>query len=371
MKVVILTNEISPYCKGGGAGSFNSELAQALEAESVGVRVITINHTWMPPHEWWIFLENIPNIPLLRNLLFAYSASKLLKGHDFDILITDDFWGNLFFFNKVTKYIKIVFAHTTIQHIQKICYSLNPRILTKLSYLYFSCVEYVSIKKADHVFTPTMYALDIITWLLWEQKPYSLTPLWLRTYKKKKSFFNSDIKNIIWAGNKSELKGIKRLLYIQHELNKMDKDLKLTIVCTGDLTDLDNFITKNNLKVNVEVLPWCPREELYEKFIESDLLLLASYSENFPMILLEAAMLWVPFAFIENGGSETIWDKNDALIFLKDQSYLQIAEQILSKSVIDLKNNAEHAFQKYMQYYTHDKSLKNIVSIMRNIAFPS
>jgi glycosyltransferase involved in cell wall biosynthesis len=98
-----------------------------------------------------------------------------------------------------------------------------------------------------------------------------------------------------YIGRLSEEKGVKNLVEAAPQALKAVKGLKFVLVGEGYLkTDLEQFIGKAGLNSGVELAGWIPHEKIPACLNNFKLLVLPSYTEGLPNIMLEAMACGTP-----------------------------------------------------------------------------
>ena len=138
-----------------------------------------------------------------------------------------------------------------------------------------------------------------------------------------------------FVGRLHPQKGIKDLLEVGERVSEIFKEVKFLVVGDGPLKNwLTREIEKRNLKNNFHLLG--KREDLPSLYTKMQVLLLPSYREGFPNVVLEAMASGVPVVatdvggineIVENGKSGFIVEKGDiksmakhALTILQERS---------------------------------------------------
>lgn len=96
-------------------------------------------------------------------------------------------------------------------------------------------------------------------------------------------------KNIIFLGNVLPAKGIEELLQAWEKLSPIYKDWKLTIAGFCEDSYKVHLESQYSMK-NVEMLGYVSHDDAMKKLAESAFLVLPSYSEGFPNVVIEAMM---------------------------------------------------------------------------------
>lgn len=145
--------------------------------------------------------------------------------------------------------------------------------------------------------------------------------------------------NIIFVGRLEKEKGITDLLKTFNEINKENKDIKLTIVGDGSLKPyVQKYIKDNNLNSSAMLSGFLSGELLKQEYEKASLFLMTSYEESFGLVLIEAMSYGIPcFAFSSAlGANEIINDQNGLIIAARDKN--KMATEIIK--YFELKNKS-------------------------------
>lgn len=144
--------------------------------------------------------------------------------------------------------------------------------------------------------------------------------------------------NIISVGRLHPVKDFNTLILVFEKVIKKIPSTTLTIVGGGDEYDnLQQLVKDLNLENNITITGMLDKEQVEEKMINSDLYVMTSLTECFPMVLLEASSCGLPLiAFDVPVGPKAI---------IKDRinGYLIENRKIeeMSNKIIELLNNRE------------------------------
>lgn len=98
---------------------------------------------------------------------------------------------------------------------------------------------------------------------------------------------------LVFVGRLSKVKNITEIILSFQYLNK--NKYELNIVGDGEeYANLSNLIKSNNIESNIHLLGNKYGDQLKEIYVNSDILILNSYSEGFPMVILEALSSGIP-----------------------------------------------------------------------------
>ena len=124
-----------------------------------------------------------------------------------------------------------------------------------------------------------------------------LLPLGIDTEKFKPNHLNNDVRKkhqikgffLLFVGSIIERKGVITLVESMALLKKRNDNFKLLIVGAGNLEHrLQLMINQNGLENHVEITGPIPNEELPPFFSGADIFVLPSFSEGFPLVVMEA-----------------------------------------------------------------------------------
>jgi glycosyltransferase involved in cell wall biosynthesis len=133
---------------------------------------------------------------------------------------------------------------------------------------------------------------------------------------------------LLFLGWYLKYKGIYDLVDAVKIITKMGYNVKVDLCGTYKINNLKNYVTKNNL-TNVKVNGWIYDNEKFNLLYKSTILILPSYSEGIPNVILEAMATKTPIIATSVGGlNEILIDHNNALI-VKPKNPVDLSEKIL------------------------------------------
>jgi len=153
---------------------------------------------------------------------------------------------------------------------------------------------------------------------------------------------------ITFIGRFSKEKGINVLLNAISKIQLKYKKVILLMIGEGEEKDqIENYIHRNN--INTRILP--PAEKVFKYYKISDLIVLPSITDPFPMVMLETGLYSKPFIGSKvDGIAEFIEDEKDGLLIepenvdelvnavikiLKDKNYANYIANNLNKKVLN------------------------------------
>jgi glycosyltransferase involved in cell wall biosynthesis len=155
----------------------------------------------------------------------------------------------------------------------------------------------------------------------------------------KKTFKKNNLLNILWVGRLEPIKDPLFLLDVLKQLNKRNKNWNCNIVGSGSL--LDKMIRKHSrlnsqMRKKIKLHGFVDNLDLNKLYQKSNILLITSISENFPIVALEALMnnvrvVTTPIFTNENLLSKFIFSS-------RDRDSREIAELVINSINSKTKN---------------------------------
>lgn len=148
-------------------------------------------------------------------------------------------------------------------------------------------------------------------------------------FKLNKSYLNRQ--NLIgFVGGLNEIKGIMYLVKAMPHILEF-YDLKLIIIGNGHLKkDINNFIGQNNLNDKIKLLGWIENEHLSQYLNEFKLLILPSFSEGLPFVIIESMCCGTPVLATEVGAIPDIISDQENGFLIKDNSIETLFQKIIN-----------------------------------------
>lgn len=192
-------------------------------------------------------------------------------------------------------------------------------------------------------------------------------------FKNIQPNFNEGAVKILFVGRLVKDKNLPMLLeVIKETLSGNGEKIFFTIVGDGPLKKMiEEFLENKDIKTNVNYLTWASREEMKKLMSEHQILMLCSWHEGFPLIVMEAAAAGLPVVstnaggvseIIEDGVSGYLTDINDSEIFTKKLLDLINNPELL----VDFSKNIKQSFwSKFDANYGFNKQ-KEIFEYLKN-----
>ncbi len=163
-----------------------------------------------------------------------------------------------------------------------------------------------------------------------------------------------DTDNLLYVGRLSPEKGVLDLIDVIKLAIKKNPNLLLNIVGDGDQYDLiKNKIIENNLHKNIKLCGFLHKDKINEILEKTSIFLLASHTESFGIVLLEAMQFGVPcISFSTAEGANDLIENNVNGYIIKNRSNKAMANKIdeLLCNRDKLKDMGKKAFNSTKNY---------------------
>ena len=166
-----------------------------------------------------------------------------------------------------------------------------------------------------------------------------------------------------YVGRLSEEKGIINFIDSIPLVLEQKPDLNILIIGDGDLRDkVNNYLSQNELENNVKLIGWSSHEDLPKYLNSLKLLVIPSYTEGLPNIMLEAMACGTPVLATGVGAIPDIISDGETGFIMENNSPECIAkniframehpglENIVKNSIIFVKNN--FTYKKAVERYS-------------------
>lgn len=185
-----------------------------------------------------------------------------------------------------------------------------------------------------------------------------ITPIHFLTCSTINSKKLSKRKIIGYVGRLSEEKGVMNLVKaIPYILEECDVEFMLG----GDgplLNEIKEFIRENNLEDKVVLTGWIPHGQIYDYLSQLDLLILPSYTEGLPSIVLESMACGTPVLATNVGAvPDIIKDKKTGFIMNNNSVDCIIENAIKVIRYKDIQIIVENAFNLIKKEYSYETIL--------------
>ena len=142
-----------------------------------------------------------------------------------------------------------------------------------------------------------------------------------------------------YVGRLSKEKGIFNFVKSIKIMLEKEKNVKYLIIGSGELENsIKNYLNENKLNRNVKMINWVPHNELPSYFNELKLLVIPSYTEGLPNVMLESMACGTPVLATQVGSIPDIIADQETGFILKENSVECISnniEKVLSFSKLN------------------------------------
>lgn len=189
----------------------------------------------------------------------------------------------------------------------------------------------------------------------------------IRKKFRKKLKVGEDEKIIIFVGALRPVKGVRYLIEAMKVITDENRSTKLFLVGDGkERESLESLVEKLGLENHVNFIGKVPNERVPEYMIASDVFVLPSLSEGFPVTVLEAMASGLPIITTNVGGLSEIIKKNENGFLVKPKNVKELSAKIsllLKNDKLRKKigENNKHAVHKY--------SWENLVCMIEKVYF--
>jgi len=215
-----------------------------------------------------------------------------------------------------------------------------------------------------------VYSPNLIKeWNLWKYKNKTKLArehfLEFDKFRLKKEFAKRD-SLIGYVGRLSEEKGILNFIEAIPKIIEKEKNLKFLIVGDGHLREnLEKQIKSKHLKGKVKLVGWVSHDELPDYLNELKLVVLPSYTEGLPNVILEAMACGTPVLansvgsipdLIINGKTGFLMEKNDPESIAEN-----VIKSINNPDLLKISKKAYHTIRKNFSYENTIKLWKRVL----------
>ncbi len=320
----------------------------------------------------WLPLGNARIKEYLKYLIIGikelYKLRKILKGVSYDLCLINVsllFWP--IFYNKITRKKSIIFIRENIQNITLRKY--YQKIISKLGNYYYCVSEHIK-----HEFIQNTSKLNIQVLYSSIEQDAGSTITDLEILKKEVGDYLLNIliddkyfkvlHNASFYKLKNQLLILKALKILVEKDNKINyRVLFLGQYFENDAYYLDilSFINNNNLSDKCYFLGVHNKNTVYDIYKYSNAVVLTSFSEGLPLVMVEALKLGVPFISTNIPGvSEVISNNENGLLVDFSEYSLARAISNLSHDELLRKKISKNGKKLFLDKFNLEKNLKII-----------
>ncbi len=370
MNIGLFTDTYIPQVN--GVVTVVRNLKENLSAKGNNVYVFTVNHPDAEP------MENVIRVPSVKFIKepqhrigapFSANVMKIVKEKKLDIIHTHTEFSMLFQAVMVSKRYKIPMVHTL-----HTMYDEYIHYIPFLEYFSANAIKMmfkIICKNSEALIVPSHKAKNFLL-RYGAYKPVEVIPNGINLEKfyeakkdeyedieKFKYRFNIDDneKVLIFVGRLGKEKGIDTLLYILNKLVKTDEKIKLLLVGDGpekkNLKVLSKELNIMNNTIFAGYLQW--PDEVRLAYNASDAAIVASHTESFGLVVLEALACGLPVVAKEDSSFQDLIIDGENGFFCKNR------EEMVKKTK-DLISSPE----KYKEMKQKARKIAEKFSVQQN-----
>lgn len=187
-------------------------------------------------------------------------------------------------------------------------------------------------------------------------------------FKMKKKF--DERENLIgYIGRLSEEKGVLNFVKAIPKISKERREIKFLIGGEGYLRDkIEEYLDEKNLNNKVKLASWIPHDKVADYLNELKLVVLPSYTEGLPNVMLEAMACGTPVLATPVGGVPDVIKDGVTGFILEDNSPECIAENVVRvlnyPNLDEIVKNARELIEKG---YTYEAAVERYREILGSI----
>ena len=187
-------------------------------------------------------------------------------------------------------------------------------------------------------------------------------------FKIKKNFDKR--KNLVgYIGRLTKAKGVLDFVQAIPMVLKKEDEIKFVIGGDGNLfNEIKEFIDKNRLSDKVELTGWIPNDKLPDYLNELKLVILPSYTEGLPNLLLEAMACGTPALATPVGAIPDMITDGETGFIVENNSPECIAENVIRAleypNLDEIVKNARELVEKE---FTYDATVESYIKILENM----
>ena len=188
---------------------------------------------------------------------------------------------------------------------------------------------------------------------------------------KIKNKFNERANLVGYIGRFSEEKGVLNFVKAITEISEKQNEIKFLVGGDGQLrNEIERYLEDLNLNEKVKLVGWIPHDELPDYLNELKLLVLPSYTEGLPNIMLEAMACGTPVLANPVGAIRDIIKNGENGFIMENNSPECIAETVIRalkhQNPDEIVKNARKLVEKEFTYEAAVESYRKILADLVN-----
>lgn len=187
-------------------------------------------------------------------------------------------------------------------------------------------------------------------------------------FRVKKQIIERE-KIVGYIGTLSKIKGVLNLVRAFPNVLKEDNEIEFVIGGGGDrYSEIKEFIDRNNLSDKVKLIGWIPHDELPEVLNELKIVVLPSYTEGLPNIVLEAMACGTPVITTSVGAIPDVIKDEETGFILENISPECIAKKVIMVlNYPDLDRIVKNARKLVEKEFTYEAAVEGYKVVLSEI----
>ena len=187
-------------------------------------------------------------------------------------------------------------------------------------------------------------------------------------FKIKRDF--DERENLVGCiGRLSGEKGTLNFVEAIPQIIKERSDVEFLIGGDGQLrNEIENYLNENNITDRVKLTGWIPHDELPDYLNELKLVVLPSYTEGLPNLMLEAMACGTPILATPVGAIPDVITDGATGFILEDNSPACVAENVIrALEHFDIERIAENAKELVEREFTYEAAVEKYRMILESV----
>jgi len=182
---------------------------------------------------------------------------------------------------------------------------------------------------------------------------------------RSKLKIKEDEKVVIFVGTLRPVKGVKYLIKAMEIIIQKNTNTRLMLVGNGeDRGKLEKLVKEFVLEKHVIFVGKVPNEKVPEYMVASDVFVLPSLSEGFPVVILEAMASGLPIVATKVGGLPEIIKDGENGFLVEPKNPKEIAEKVLLLLEDDeLRERISRSFKEKVKNYSWESVVKRLEEV--------
>lgn len=179
----------------------------------------------------------------------------------------------------------------------------------------------------------------------------------------RQEIYLADFKNnILFLGRLEKEKGFKDLLSAVAYVRRSIPEVRLVCGGTGDESEVKKWVEKAGISDVVDLRGWISGYAKHECFQQAALLVLPSYIENLPMVIIEAMAAGLPIVASNVGGIPDVIETGNEGLLVRPGDVIGLSEAIITilKDQTMRRDMAWNARRKYEKHYSPQRVIPQL-----------